>query len=105
MMRFSVLIIVMISIAPAAAQTAYDAQIWLSESLTSRANKSWDPDIFADPKTAAALGSVNGISVQVDPKLGERTLVIRNKKPFKLHEGEPRESVVPAGHDMNVRKW
>ena|SRR5579864_2293542 len=94
----------LLSISAVARAAQPDLNQWLSDLLAKRMY-SWTPLAFAGPATAAKLGTVADLPVQVDATLPERSVVIRNQGAFKIHEGEPREETIPAGSDMASQQW
>lgn len=107
-MRLVIIVLVISFIAPVYSQGIDEktaAQQFVSNTLDRRENKSWDAVLFANKQTAADLGTINNIVVQVDSRLPDRTLVIRNKQPFLIHAGELREETIPAGSDMALQRW
>lgn len=99
------LLTTIILISPALAQAPPEIIDNVGRILSSREITAWSPALFANKDTATEVGKVNGLPVQIDPKLSNRTLVIRNVNSFKMHAGEPREELIPAGSDMAILKW
>lgn len=51
---------------------------WLAELLERRADKSWQPHLFAHPNIAARVKVLCNCPVEKDPKLSERAIEVRN---------------------------
>jgi hypothetical protein len=89
----------------AMAQDSASISQWVTDILAHRATTSWSPALFADPETAAMLGTINGLPVTADPAIGVHGFVIRNVDAFVIRPGQSNEVDIPAGQDMASMSW